>query len=182
MNDPDSGPPQCSTQVYFQKARRRSVPIIVGSYRDAFGHRLPTPASAPAAPRWDGIGFRRRSRVAALAASNRSRTSGSIGDEPARHGSAGFRLVGCHAHFPCTLLLFVLRAWTNDCQRMILPGLLWRRVFGLLALCHRNRASTWSSPECIPKLGADGLDDGAVNYRSRGGYTVFSKGLPSNQR
>ena len=57
-------------QIDFQKPRRRPVPLIVGTYRNPFSHRLPTPAFAPAA--CDGrMGFRRGSRVAALATSNR---------------------------------------------------------------------------------------------------------------
>ena len=36
-------------QVDFQKARRRPLPVIVGTYRNPFSHRLFTPASAPAA-------------------------------------------------------------------------------------------------------------------------------------
>ena len=36
-------------QINLQKTRRRSVPVIVGTYRNAFSHRLSTPAFAPAA-------------------------------------------------------------------------------------------------------------------------------------
>ena len=36
-------------QINLQKARRRPVPVIVGTYRNAYSHRLFTPASAPAA-------------------------------------------------------------------------------------------------------------------------------------
>ena len=36
-------------QINLQKARRRSVPVIVSTYRNAFSHRLSTPAFTPAA-------------------------------------------------------------------------------------------------------------------------------------